>query len=356
MTSPIFAMKFKQEPLEDVAAKVEVEDEESKINNLRLKISTIKFQPEIDEPSSPTPDTPACKGYVIESDFAAVFLGGCYYFIAPVQPDRGSSDFAVFSLSPDRRIVSFVDTNSSFHHHHIDQSFGPIIHFMIGDLPYQWDIQRGTLSFEQVGVGLSVSGLTLSDVQLYKSLEEAKALVDSLRYVNMTTLANLALDSPPLTNSNTSSPPNIADLPPTFTGVHLFESPPGTGYFGLSPSQENIDRWVDDYTKTDHAIRDGANLKCPEAGCDASSRRPHALKTHLYTHYRIKPYACKMCNISVLTEANLLRHMKNAHTCPGCHIVKSIPAMKAHKAVCPLTAPSERKAGKHGRTRTWHCV
>lgn len=207
MTSPPLAMVLKKEPMEDIVVKVKAEDEEDSVNYLQLKIDSIKIQTEMDELGSPTPDTPACKGYVIESDFAELFLGGCCYFVAPIQPNQGPSDFAVFSLSPDRRTVSFVDANSSFHHHHIDRSFGPIVHFMIGDLPYQWDIQHGTLSFEQVGVGSSVTELNLSGVQLYKSIEEAKALVDSLQYVNIPTLANLGLDSPPLTNSNTSSPP-----------------------------------------------------------------------------------------------------------------------------------------------------
>ncbi|CAE7082819.1 unnamed protein product [Rhizoctonia solani] len=278
---------------------------------------------EVSSPSetsaSSAPDTPACKGYMIESDFVEEFLGKCYYFVAPIQPGQCLSEFAVFSLSPDRRMVSLVDANSSFHHHHIDRSFGPVVYFTIGDLWYQWNIQYNTLSTppsDQFGTGSSVPGLNLSIVQLYRNIEEAKALVDSLQDVNLPALANLGLGSPPLTNSNTSSPPNIADVPPAFTGVHLFGSSPREGYFGASPSREKIDRWVDDSVKTDQAVRDKEHLKCPETGCNNSSRRPHALKTHLYTHYRIKPYACTRCDISVLTEANLARHMKNGgYTC-----------------------------------------
>ncbi|KDN40919.1 hypothetical protein RSAG8_07787, partial [Rhizoctonia solani AG-8 WAC10335] len=349
----------KEEYKDDNELKRAGKEDESK--ELWIKLENLEIQHNKDnevssprEPTSPTPDTPACKGYVIESDFVEEFLGECYYFVAPIQPGQGLSEFATFSLSPDRRMVSLVDENLSFHHYHIDRSFGPIAYFTIGDLQYQWDIQHATLSTppssDQLEPGPSASGLNLSIVQLYKNPEEAKALVDSLQYVNLPTLG---LESPPLTNNNTPSPPNVADIPPTFTGAHLFDSSLRTEYFGPSPSQEKIDRWVDGSVKNDQAARDGAHLKCPETGCNASSRRPHALKTHLYTHYRIKPYTCTMCDISVLTEANLMRHMKNAHTCPGCHILRSVPVMKAHKAICPrvVMAPSERKVGKQGRNR-----
>ncbi|KAG8761823.1 hypothetical protein FRC11_012841 [Ceratobasidium sp. 423] len=276
MSSRPPTMTPKKEPTDDIIVKLECDDE---TKGLRLKIENMKIRcdPE-DEPTSPIPDTPACKGYVIESDFVEAFLGECYYFVAPIQLDQGPSEFAVFSLSPSRRMVSLVDTNSSFHHHHIDRSFDPIVYFTIGDLPYQWDIQHGTLSSEQFGAGPSVPGLNLSGVQLYMNLGDAKALVDSLQCVNFPNLANLGLESPPLTDNNTPSPPNVADAPPPFTGAQLFDSSFRKGYFGHSPSQEEIDQWVDNSVRTDQAVRDGAHLKCPEQGCNASSRRPHALK------------------------------------------------------------------------------
>ncbi|CAE6442061.1 unnamed protein product [Rhizoctonia solani] len=347
----------------DENIRLEVGKKEDEPKRLWVKTDNAELQHDEDnevsspsESTSSTPDTPACKGYLIESDFVKEFLGECYYFVAPIQSEQGLPEFAVFSLSPDHRMVSLVDANLSFHHYHIDRSFGPIVYFMVGNLRYQWDIQHGTLSTppsDQLEADPSILGLNLSIVQLYKNVGEAKALVDSLQYVNLPTLANLSLESPPLTSSNTSSPPNIADIAPTFTGARLFDSSLKMGYFEPSPSQEKIDRWVDDSAKADQAVRDGAHLRCPEEGCNASSRRPHALKTHLYTHYRIKPYTCTMCDISVLTEANLARHMKNAHICPGCHIVQSIPVTKAHKAICPriATISSARKAVKQGRVR-----
>ncbi|KDN38673.1 hypothetical protein RSAG8_09348, partial [Rhizoctonia solani AG-8 WAC10335] len=233
-----------------------------------------------------------------------------------------------------RHLEALVDADSSFHLYHADLNFDSIVCFTIGDLPYQWDIQHGTLtapSSNQLGADPSSLVSNTSKVQLYANLEEAKAYVDLLRFDDLTTQDGSSSSS--LTSSNTSTPSNVAGVPSTFPGSGLFDSPLEAGFFGSSPSQGIIDHWVDEPVKTD------GDLKCPEVGCTHNARRPRALKIHLYTHYGIKPHMCTMCGISFLTEANRRRHMKNAHTCSGCGFVGPIAVIKTHKGVC-TPAPS----------------
>ncbi|EUC53603.1 hypothetical protein RSOL_013320 [Rhizoctonia solani AG-3 Rhs1AP] len=257
---------------------------------------------EVSNPSDliPSPYTPTCKGYSLESDLVKE-VSACYYFVVPVQQEQSLTETAVFSLSPERRMVSLVDhidANSSFYPYHVDLSFDTIIHFTIEGLRYQWDIQRGTLTIllsEKLRADSSVRAPEPLSVCLYTNLEDAMVCVDMLRFNDLTLQDDLGFDpfSSPLTNSD------------SFTALNV-----PVAFFGPSPSQENIDRWIDEIVARHQTTRDETYLKCPEAGCIDTARRPHALKTHLYTHYGIKPFVCTMCGIYVLTEANRLRHIK----------------------------------------------
>ncbi|CAE6460363.1 unnamed protein product [Rhizoctonia solani] len=101
--------------------------------------------------------------------------------------------------------------------------------------------------------------------------------------VSLSDLTHPELKSPPLTDINTF--PSDAAYASTFTETNLPSIP---ALFGLSPSSEVIDRWVDHAVDTDQIARQGACLKCPEPRCQHIARLPHALKIHLYTHYGLK--------------------------------------------------------------------
>jgi hypothetical protein len=172
-------------------------------------------------------------------------------------------------------MVSQVDKKSCFHHYYHVQLSEPVVSFRIGDWQYYWDTQNHTLSFESIQTESRSPQLTRHNALLYVTLEEAKLCVDTFQWINLPAPGNLA--TPPLsrTGDSTPSPSSIAGVPPTVTGVNF---PFISGYFGPSASQEAIDRWVDYSVANDQATRDGTNLRCPETGCKASSRRPHALK------------------------------------------------------------------------------
>ncbi|KAH7327684.1 hypothetical protein B0J17DRAFT_217680 [Rhizoctonia solani] len=340
------------------SAEPKVNSEGGEGNILRLKTDNLNPPCSIDSEScspselaSSIPYTPACKGDTSEPNFLDELRGERRYFIAPMQLDQGLSEFSIFSLDPGRRMISHTD--ESLHIHHIDQSFDSVVNFTIGDLAYKWDTLNDTLFVGQPQAGLGTSEFEWSYGQLYSTPEAAKVSVDPQQDANMDTTSLYTLVSPPLTNNSTFSPSDIADDLPTFPETDLFDLPSGVGFFGLSPSQKDIDGWVSRAVSSHQATRDGTKLKCPEAGCTSTSRRPHALKTHLYTHYRIKPFTCDICALSVLTEANLARHIENVHTCPGCDIEGSIPFIKRHKTVCPLTTATlvGSNSRKHGRSR-----
>ncbi|CAE6509555.1 unnamed protein product [Rhizoctonia solani] len=269
------------------------------------------------------------------------------YFGAPIQSGQG---FVVFGLSQGDRMVFLVDENPYLQH--LDRSFDSIVHFVIGDLQYRWDTENNTLLTQQLGTGPSGSRPEWLDVYLYRNLEEAKAFVnrsltddfamlaqlelesppptdsnassppdwlndsytnfeEAEALVDHSLFAPLEIESPPLMDSNASSPPNAADASSTPAETNLLDLSSTPGFFGLSSSQGEIDRWVDHAVDTDQVARQGAGLQCPEPVCKHVSRRPHALKIHLYTHYGLKPYACRLCNTKCLTPANLDRHVKN---------------------------------------------
>ncbi|CAE6480614.1 unnamed protein product [Rhizoctonia solani] len=258
------------------------------------------------------------------------------HFVAPFKPARGPG-FAVFSLIPECRIISFMDANSSFHPYHVDLSFDSIIHSPIEGLRQLWGTRHGTVSTPStanLGAGPSVLAPELSNLQLYANLEEA-TYVDIPQFYDLTVQDYLGLDasSSSLTNSNSSTPLAVAGISSTFNSPQLFDSFE-LGVLVPFPSQEDIDQWVDKSVARHQTTRDRTYLNCPEPGCTHAARRPHALKTHLYTHYGIKPHTCTMCGISVLTEANRRRHIKTAHTCSVCGFVGSISTIKSHKAVC----------------------
>ncbi|CAE6403760.1 unnamed protein product [Rhizoctonia solani] len=271
----------------DVPTAVTAGVEEDVTKELRLKLGNLKIQCDTagsyspSEPSSPIPDTPACKGYIIDSDLANQLLGECYYFVALDQLEQGSPELLAFSLSPIHRMVSRVDENSSFHHYHLDRSSESIVRFMIGDVPYQWDTRNNTLSSDQLDTVSGPPRFVRYNIPLYTNLEEAKVYIDLFQWDNSQIPNNLAPVSPPLTDDNSASPASLASAPPTLPGTHR---PFGTGYFGPSPSQKAIDRWVDFSVTTHQATRDGTNLRCPENGCKASSRRPHALKVYAFIY------------------------------------------------------------------------
>ncbi|CCO37721.1 hypothetical protein BN14_11880 [Rhizoctonia solani AG-1 IB] len=216
--------------------------EEDVTKGLRLKLENLKIQCDkydsesSSEPGSPVPDTPACKGYIIESDLADQLLGERYYFVALVQLEQGPPEYCVFSLSPFHRMVSQVDKNSCFHHRYHAQLSEPVVNFRIGSKSPQ---------------------LTRHNALLYVTLEEAKLCVDTFQWINLPAPGNLA--TPPLsrTGDSTPSPPSIAGVPPTVTGVNL---PFISGYFGPSASQETIDRWVDYSVANDQATRDALDV------------------------------------------------------------------------------------------------
>ncbi|CUA75238.1 hypothetical protein RSOLAG22IIIB_11601 [Rhizoctonia solani] len=157
---------------------------------LRLKADDFEAQRDPEDTCSTSASTPIYtpmrKDYTTFGlNFAEEFLGECYYFVAQVKLPSGSTEFYIFSLSPERKIVSLVDAELSLHHYPIERTVGPIVYFMIGDLSYQWDTQRSTLltiSSDELRAGPSVPRSSSARVQLYSSLEDAKALLDSLSF------------------------------------------------------------------------------------------------------------------------------------------------------------------------------
>ncbi|CEL61651.1 hypothetical protein RSOLAG1IB_04401 [Rhizoctonia solani AG-1 IB] len=307
---------------------------------------------------SPVLETPASKGYSIGSEFVEELLGRSYYFIAvvesedPVELGQAYSPCAIFVLSPDTRAVSMVDENSCVHFHHVDRSSGPIIHFKIGQIAYQWDIQHSTVSCVQSATESSTSTPSIFYIHLYTDIKEAESIVQGLQSNDFDFDFDFEVEdsdpeSPNPTDSVGDSPAPLPDesLPALITGSPkwLF----GAGVFGPSPSQQDIDVWVN----ANQADRDENKIKCPVAGCNHSSRRPHALKTHLYAHYRIKPFSCELCGIKVLTEANLARHKKNV--CTPRHQTEGVSALTdfhGHSSTQSAMVAAERTKKSRHRT------
>ncbi|KAJ1307030.1 hypothetical protein OPQ81_008009 [Rhizoctonia solani] len=165
---------------------------------------------------------------------------------------------------------------------YVNGSFDQIVCFMIGDLQYQWDTLRNTLSIKQPDPEPAASEIGLFAVHLYTSFEEAKALVDLLQSGSLAAPSTPSFISPPLTTDRTPSLHDLTDGSPISAGAPLFDVSTGIGYFGVSPNPEDIDSWVDGAVMNRTATHDGTKLKCPEPGCNASCRRPHALKARSF--------------------------------------------------------------------------
>ncbi|CAE6450761.1 unnamed protein product [Rhizoctonia solani] len=273
------------------SAEAQAKPEGGEGNILRLKIDNLNPQCSIDsklsspsELASSIPDTPACKGFPFETNFLDELRGECRYFIASIQLNQGCSEYSIFSLDPGQRKISHI--SESLPLEYVDRSFDSVINFTIDDLTYQWDTIYGTLLVGQPQAGPGTPILQWSDVQLYTTLEKAKELVDSVQGANLGTPSSSNPVSSPPADSNTHLPSNVTGEPSTFPETEVFYLPHATGYFGPSPSKENIDEWVDQAVSNYQIPRDGTRLKCPEAGCTTISRRPHALKVGTYMHRR----------------------------------------------------------------------
>ncbi|KAF8693117.1 hypothetical protein RHS03_08452, partial [Rhizoctonia solani] len=214
------------------------------------------------------------------------------YFVALVSShnsvilDQTHSYYVIFGLSPNKRLVSRLDENSYFYHHH-DLLSEPIIQFNIGDFSYQWDTQRDTL-VEWVGAGSSIFGLGAFNVPLYPNLKEAENSARLLQSNDLIILGDhdFYLFAP--TDSTSHSPASTTNSAYTPAETSTFNRSPNTGFFGQSPTKHTIDFWVEQNVKNIQATGSGKGVKCPEPGCNHISRRPGALKIHICTHYRLK--------------------------------------------------------------------
>ncbi|KAG8782105.1 hypothetical protein FRC12_021230 [Ceratobasidium sp. 428] len=82
--------------------------------------------------------------------------------------------------------------------------------------------------------------------------------------------------------------------------------------------QHAVDNWVEQYQKG-RRVRGSQRLTkmaCPVPGCDQKPRRPHALKEHLYFHFKIKPHVCGFCSKGFETVTNQKRHEKTCADAP----------------------------------------
>ncbi|CUA76412.1 hypothetical protein RSOLAG22IIIB_12262 [Rhizoctonia solani] len=226
-----------------------------------------------------------------------VTLRKFHYFVVPFESDQGLVGFPVFSLSPECRTVSFVDANSCYHLHHADLTYNPITQFTIGDLVYEWDIQNDALSTllpNLLEVDSSDLAPKSSSVQLYASLEEAKSYADLLQFDQLVIQDDhdLGASSSASTSRDTSTSPRpeVASIPSTSNGAGPSGSLFGSRFFGSSPSQEDVNRWVDQAVKNHQSTGDGTYLTCPESRCGQTARRSHALKAGDNMCQRILPY------------------------------------------------------------------
>ncbi|QRW17292.1 hypothetical protein RhiXN_05294 [Rhizoctonia solani] len=236
--------------------------------------------------------TPVSKDHANVLNFIEDNLGRTYYFVALVSShnsvilDQTHSYYVIFGLSPNKRLVSRLDENSYFYHHH-DLLSEPIIQFNIGDFSYQWDTQRNTL-VEWVGAGSSIFGLGAFNVPLYPNLKEAENSARLLQSNDLIILGDhdFSLFAP--TDSTSHSPASTTNSAYTPAETSTFNRSPNTGFFGRSPTKHTIDFWVEQNVKNIQATGSGKGVKCPEPGCNHISRRPGALKIHICTHYRLK--------------------------------------------------------------------
>ncbi|CAE6520130.1 unnamed protein product, partial [Rhizoctonia solani] len=224
------------------STKAQAKPEGGEGNILRLKIDNLNPQCSTDsELSSPSelassvPYTPECKGFPFETNFLDELRGERRYFIASIQLNQGRSEYSTFSLDPGQRKISHISESSPLEH--VDRSFDSVINFTIDDLTYQWDTIFDTLLVGQPQAGPGTPITQWSDVQLYTTLEKAKELVDSIQCANLGAPSSSNLVSSPPADSNTTSPSNIADDPPTFPETEVFYLPHAMGYFGPSPSK-----------------------------------------------------------------------------------------------------------------------
>lgn len=373
--------EIKQEPVDEHPVGMGIKSEDI-TDPLRAKLSNLKIEIEpryaygdtihsAGSLSDSEPQTPACKGvgYTIEWGFVSMFFGPCQYFTAPTRRHQDFSEYAVFSLSASRKTVSHVDDNLTHCWYPVSDYHGDaVVRFEIGGLTYQWNTQINSLAFEPLEPQPSAFAvaLQLSIVQLFGDVNAAKAMAkqrqEESRHLRVVTPNVIPTGQgrphQSLSDEGYSSRRSSSDgssigsgvlLSPSSPSVEVIISPremtPPEGlngcFSGASSKQEiksAIDRWVDQTAAARRTNHETGNIKCPETGCGASSRRPHALKTHLYSHYGIRPIECGVCSLRVLTDANLARHVRNAHTCPGCPSAAPILDMKTHKLTCSRAA------------------
>lgn len=230
------------------------------------------------------------------------------YFVAPIKRHQDFSEYAVFSLSASQRTVSLVDDNSTHCWYPIlDYPSDTVVRFGIGGLTYQWNTQINSLAFElpESQPGISGAVAQLNYVQLLDDLnvanDEAKRLQEQSRHFcvvvpNRMNTIPIGQGRPHQrgyfsgrSSSGSSSIGSEVSFSPPAEVMHSpreMGSPVGaTGYFsGASAKQEAIDRWVDGTAAARRTIHETGNMKCPEVGCGASSRRPHALKVCIIPH------------------------------------------------------------------------
>ncbi|KAG8710381.1 hypothetical protein FRC09_000164 [Ceratobasidium sp. 395] len=84
------------------------------------------------------------------------------------------------------------------------------------------------------------------------------------------------------------SPPNTSTQSSDPSQATTRSASEQTLMFGKQARKEDIDEWVNKAVESRQWSAPGGGIKCPESGCKSSSRRPHALKDHMYTHYDIR--------------------------------------------------------------------
>ncbi|QRV89097.1 hypothetical protein RhiJN_17115 [Ceratobasidium sp. AG-Ba] len=234
-------------------------------------------------------ESPASKGaYNIASSIAGVLLGHCKYFVAPLDIQAGQAEEHVFSISVDKNLVSHVDPETDVHS---DNEFAFRIHednpascFVIGGRMYFWNAENCCLDWIELAGAPDFQRFA---AVTYDNLEDAR---DQIRPHNTTsgppdtqTAGHpIEIEQVDFTPTSTPSPPNTTEY------YQPVDCPTHELMFGVEAKREDIDNWVDKAATTRQLCTRDGRIECPEAGCTASSRRPHALKDHLYTHYDIR--------------------------------------------------------------------
>ncbi|KAG8725506.1 hypothetical protein FRC09_015799 [Ceratobasidium sp. 395] len=82
-------------------------------------------------------------------------------------------------------------------------------------------------------------------------------------------------------------------------------------------SLSEVDDWLREYGRLRRTSKTQGGLgkiTCPLPDCGRVLRRPYALKDHLLSHFKIKPYECDACHRRFGTESNRRRHLQNGCT------------------------------------------